>query len=633
MSRMLPPRSSRSRAPRAVVAATLLGTALAGALGAGTPIADAAPAPSAAPTAAPAAPAAPAGKAAARAGIRIVPLHFKVKVGPQRTQVCDIVGDLYLPRTASSRRRVPAVLTTNGFGGSKNDQADAGRALAARGYAVLSYSGLGFGGSSCAITLDDPQFDGLAASQLVSFLGGARGIAFRDAAHTQPVPPLTVVQRDRRDHRGTARANDPRVGTYGFSYGGGFQFALASVDSRVDALIPFITWNDLSYSLAPNNTAQTSGVTSSTPGVTKLLWAAGFSGLGVAADLRNNQVPDLPCPNFATFVCPALITAGTTGYLQPGDRAALRRASVATYMSKVRVPTLLIQGQRDTLFNLNEATATYRALRRQGTPTRMVWYQGGHSGPAAKGEFDWTKPTSTYLPSRVLAWFDHYLKGRKVNVGPRFAYFRDWVRYSGNARKAYATSATFPVGSTRTWRLSGTNALTTGTAKAGTQSLLVPGAGLPTRLDEFDVLGSFVGPVPSIVSDLPGTAASWSTAPLSAPLRVAGAPTVRLKVQAPAAAGQAAGPAGQLVLFVKVADVGPDGKARLINGLEAPVRVPDATKPFTVRLPAIVHQFARGHRLQLVVAGGSINYRGGILPGPVTIASGSAQTLSLPFVR
>src|SRR5947207_15199008 len=79
----------------------------------------------------------------------VTTLHFKVSTGPDGATPCDIVGDLYLPNSASSTNRVPAILTTNGFGGSKDDQAGMGKAFAQRGYAVLSYSGLGFGGSSC----------------------------------------------------------------------------------------------------------------------------------------------------------------------------------------------------------------------------------------------------------------------------------------------------------------------------------------------------------------------------------------------------------------------------------------------------------------------------------------------------
>src|SRR4051794_32727499 len=139
---------------------------------------------------------APRAAGASTAAYTVRTLHFAVKTGPSGSQPCDIVGDLYTPRSAGPSSRVPAILTTNGFGGSKDDQAGIGKAFAARGYEVLSYSGLGFGGSGCKITLDDPDYDGRAGSQLVSFLGGAPGIAYTDAKHTTGVAPLRVVRHD-----------------------------------------------------------------------------------------------------------------------------------------------------------------------------------------------------------------------------------------------------------------------------------------------------------------------------------------------------------------------------------------------------------------------------------------------------
>ena len=65
----------------------------------------------------------------------------------------------------------------------------------------------------------------------------------------------------------------------GGSYGGQNQFAIAAQDDRIDAIIPMITWNDLSYSLAPNNTDQAPGtVTYNTPGVAKKEWVDLFFG-------------------------------------------------------------------------------------------------------------------------------------------------------------------------------------------------------------------------------------------------------------------------------------------------------------------------------------------------------------------
>ncbi|MGH8971536.1 MAG: CocE/NonD family hydrolase, partial [Actinomycetes bacterium] len=80
--------------------------------------------------------------------------EIDVVVGPEDDQTCTIVFDLYRPSTATAAAPVPAILTTNGFGGSKDDQAEIGQSFGERGYAVLSYSGLGFGGSDCKITLD-----------------------------------------------------------------------------------------------------------------------------------------------------------------------------------------------------------------------------------------------------------------------------------------------------------------------------------------------------------------------------------------------------------------------------------------------------------------------------------------------
>ena len=576
-------------------------------------------------------------------------LHFAVNIGPAGDQPCDIVGDLYTPTAASPTNRVPAILTTNGFGGSKDDQAGIGAAAATNGYVVLSYSGLGFGGSGCKITLDDPDYDGKAASQLVSYLGGAPGIAFTDAAHTTAAPTLNVVIHDAVDHAGVPHVYDPRVGMIGGSYGGGAQFAAADVDKRLDTIIPLITWNDLTYSLDPNNTDQinSSSVTTNTPGAIKLNWGLGFSAEGIVDGVQGaGQDPMrlFGCPNFADWVCPALVTAGTTGYFQPDAIAAARHASVASFMTNIKIPVLLMQGENDTLFNLNEAVATYKALKAQGTTVKMVWHSWGHSGSTpAPGELSLSSPdpTTQYETQRVFNWFARYLKGQNsVSTGPNFAYFRDWVSYTGIATPAYATSSSFPVGGSRTYYLSGGSStadgqLTTNVlgVQGGTHAFVTPGAGLPTNLDPTDVLSGLAPAAMPTADDVQGTYAAWTTSTLATPVDVAGSPVLTLKVAAPTAAvSQVVGPAGELVLFVKVEDVAADGTKTLIHGLEAPIRIPDVTKPFKVTLPGIVHRFAAGHSIRIVVAGGSDNYRGSLALTPVVIASGSAQQFVLPIV-
>ena len=568
-------------------------------------------------------------------------LHFLVHTDPKGGTPCDIVGDLYTPRDASPTHRVPAILTTNGFGGSKDDQAGIGKAFASRGYEVLSYSGLGFGGSGCKITLDDPDYDGRAGSQLVSFLGGASGIAFTDANHTRKVAPLNVVIHDKRDHLGHARRYDPRVGMIGGSYGGEIQFAVADDDPRLDTIVPLITWNDLTYSLAPNNTDQVRGVTTSNPGAIKLTWGLLFSADGAADGLSGGQTDpqrDLGCPNFATFVCPALVTGGSTGYFQPDALQAFRHASVASYMKKIRIPTLLIQGENDTLFNLNEAVANYRALRAQHTPVKMIWQSWGHSqSTPAPGELNLANPNprTQYETQRVAAWFDHYLKGHTgTATGPQFSYFRDWVHYKGIATPAYKSASHFPVGDLRTFYL-GNKTLLTSSKHIDTtaQQFVTPAAGAPTSVNPVDVIGSYSSQGPP-ETDSPANSATWDGAKLAHAMVVVGSPRLTLKVDSPTAAGtQSQGPAGQLVLFVKVKDVAADGSGALIKGLEAPIRVANVSKPFTVRLPGIVHRFAKGHHLELIVASGTPNYRGGLTANPVSIAGGAGQRLVLPVTQ
>ena len=68
------------------------------------------------------------------------------------------------------------------------------------------------------------------------------------------------------------------------------------------------------------------------------------------------------------------------------------------------------------------------------------------------------------------------------------------------------------------------------------------------------------------------------------------------------------------MVFAKLYDVGPDGAIELPHRLISPVRVADVTKPVTIELPAIVHRFAAGHRLVVVLAGGDIAYRGSTTP-------------------
>jgi ABC-2 type transport system ATP-binding protein len=122
---------------------------------------------------------------------------------------------------------------------------------------------------------------------------------------------------------------------------------------------------------------------------------------------------------------------------------------------------------------------------------------------------------------------------------------------------------------------------------------------------------------------------------LSQPAVLVGSPKLTVRLQAPvAAAAQAGGPAGKLVLFAKLYDVAPDGTKKLQYRLISPVRIGDVTKPVTIELPAVAQQFPAGHRIQLVIAGGDLAYANNQVAQPVTVVTDPTQPgrLSLPLV-
>ncbi|MEU0702952.1 CocE/NonD family hydrolase [Streptomyces bacillaris] len=551
----------------------------------------------------------------------VTPLKFTVQAGGRS---CTVDADLYRPAGVDADRPAPAVLATNGFGGSKSDgSTDAiGRAVAARGYVGLVYSGLGFGKSGCLITLDDPVIDGKAASGLLDFLGGTR--AADDGTRAD-----YVVQ----DGEG-----DPRVGMIGGSYGGAIQLATAAVDPRLDALVPLITWNDLAYALAPNNTGARTGVTSDTPGVFKWQWTNGFYLIGEGQPLLNPSLDPsrfnrLDCLHFAAQACETIRLLNSGRY--PADKADAmlayaRSVSPVSYLDRVKAPTLIVQGQADSLFNLNEATATYKTLKAQGTPAKMIWQSWGHSGGQVPGELDLSEGNleSSYVGQRVLAWFDRYLQRKtETDTGPEFAYYRSW-------QSGYGTADRLPALSQQLY-LSGDGKLVDNRSKVVRGSRQYTNWLVPTSHSESSIAPLIGLPDPKPY-DTKGTYLGWRSAPLTAPLDVVGAPKATLKVVSPKAERvQNSGDASdKLVLFAKVYDVAPDGTRTLVNRLVSPVRVPDVTRTITVELPGIVHRYEKGHRLEFVIAASDTAYFGNRGLKPVTVVSAPEDTgvLELPVV-
>jgi ABC-2 type transport system ATP-binding protein len=322
-------------------------------------------------------------------GIRNV--RIAVVDGPDHNQHVVLDATFFTPAGGG---RVPAILLAHGFGETKDAVAPEAQQLARAGFAVLTWSARGMGRSTGQIALDAPDYEVTDVEQLVTWLA------------RQPRVLL--------DHPG-----DPRVGIAGASYGGAIALLAAAYDHRIDAVVPQVTWNNLATALFPNAAGG-----SPLDGVFKRQWAGllfteGVAGFGAslpaaerdrlqaqaarggAAQARVEQ--EIQCGRFLPQVCAAYQQAATLGRATPQMISLLEASSPASVARRIDVPTLLIQGENDSLFGLDQANANYQAIRRNGAPVDMVWFAGGHDGGNQE---------ASRLTDLTQAWFDRWLMPR-----------------------------------------------------------------------------------------------------------------------------------------------------------------------------------------------------------------------------
>ncbi|WP_184760534.1 alpha/beta fold hydrolase [Streptomyces griseoloalbus] len=464
--------------------------------------------------------------------------------------------------TAGPGGRRPAVLLGHGFGGSKDDVRQQAEDLAHDGYAVLTWSARGFGESTGRIGLNDPRGEVADVSRLIDWLAKQ---------------PEVELDKD----------GDPRVGMAGASYGGAIALLTAGYDDRVDAIAPAITYFDLADALFPN-------------GVFKKLWAGVFVNSGGG------------CQEFEPALCRMYERVAEAGTPDTEARELLQERSPSAVADRIDVPTLLVQGQTDSLFPLGQADAAAKAIRANGAPVDVDWIAGGHDG----GDMETSR-----VQQRVGAWFDRYLKDDKgADTGPAFRVTRTGGVDSTDGRAVLngASADTYPglTNGGRSFPLTG-----------GEQDLANPAGANPPAVSSLPGLGGSGGLAQlsslgvGISLDFPGQYARFESAPVAGDLRITGSPTVTVRVKSTS---------DDAVLFGKVYDVGPDGRQQVLpSQLVAPVRVEDAGsgKDVTLTLPAVDHEVQKGHRLRLVLASTDLGYASPAAPATYTVSLESDLTV------
>ncbi|MTK00592.1 alpha/beta fold hydrolase [Micromonospora sp. CP22] len=558
-----------------------------------------------------------------RPGFRTESAMLTVRSGPNGDEPVDLDTTLYLPRDAAAGSAVPAVLLAHGFGGTKESVRADAEDLADRGYVVLTWTARGFGRSGGQIHLDSPDHEVRDAQRLLDWLA------------------------ERPEVR-TDAAGDPRVGVVGGSYGGALALLLAAQDQRVDAIVPMITWNDLSRAFLPESTGG-----EPVDGVFKSGWAGIFFGAGgnlgsgpagmtgTSAETPEGApgagppspapgqgpgtapgaptgggLPDPACGRFAADVCAAYLRIATTGRADQAAVDLLRRSSPAGVLNRIEAPTLLIQGAADTLFPLGEADANARGIAANGTQVRVAWFTGGHDGGSGP------QTDSDRVRFLTAQWLDHWVAGTGVAPGQTFTFSRI-AGFDAMDRGLVATGYR-----TDDYPGIGGDSRTEVTVTGPAQPVANPPGGNPAAISSVPFAGSLGSLLGGVAGDIPGQHGRFESEPLAEAVDIVGAPTVSLRV---------ASSSGEAVLFAKLYVVDPEGAATLPSGLIAPIRLSglpdsiDAAAPVTVTLPAIVHRVEAGHRLRLVVATSDQAYTTPSEPVVHTVAVGD-DPVSLPTV-
>lgn len=375
---------------------------------------------------------------------------------PEKRRALSFAPDNEAPHT-------PLVIHSHGFGGVKaSDMAPPGESIDRQialdlwqaGYWVISYTQRGFGNSGNSIGMMAPDKEGWDFVRLIDWAicHLRENAPLQTASSEQNTDPEfgncgedwgVSLLSDDTGQRLTDFDDDPAVGTIGYSYGGAFQFNAQSVDARLDALLPLGTWNDLRFSLHPNDTPKTAWITIMTAfagpppagggngePLPMLIVEGNTQAEGANADpddAPNNKPRQVSTANMNTLGANGPV-AYCDGHAQAyadkfndddGEPVALdseNRPAHASATRLARADVFQIQGYGDTLFDFNEAYDNLRCFEQAGLDAYFLAQTSGHPlpaiGPAHYAGID----TSMYLDEIVHCGVDESGEPQRFNT-------------------------------------------------------------------------------------------------------------------------------------------------------------------------------------------------------------------------
>jgi len=490
------------------------------------------------------------------------PVSLPITLTIKGAQGVNLDSSLYLP----SKLPAPAILLAHGFGGSKDSVSTEARFLADSGYVVLAWSARGFGQSTGQITMNSPKNEIADVQNLISYLSTRS----------------EVIQQGTKD---------PLVGIAGASYGGAAALLTAGYDKRIDAVVADITWNNLKNSLFPQSVQG-----SNTAGPFKKTWAGSFFAI---ATLPNAYLGE--CGNFSQEWCDAFVNSLSAGKPTARAEQLLQDSSPSTVTKNITAPTLLMQGESDSLFQLSEsvATATQITNAHPQTPLSMFWHASGHDGGSDE---------SALINKKTLQWFDIYLK-KKLMTFPKFQVVDSNGTISLQDSTVIAKNlqgSVLPI-SANSIKMSGSDLIQLAPNLA---PFTAPIGGIPAALSSLPGLGGAISLASSAIESLgggipggvvspallPGQSAIFDSQPFTAPRIIIGASKVKVHISSNRK---------DATLFFSLVIHTPEGGVKQPNGLVAPVyvdNIPQGGVDVVVNLPAVVVDASIGDKIAVAVS-------------------------------
>lgn len=306
----------------------------------------------------------------------------------------EIAVTVFRPAGASAAKKVPVILHSHGWAGSRTTTIDgAVRAFLDAGFGVVSIDQRGHGDSGGQAHVQDPTRETEDIQAVIDHIAG-----------------LAWVRHD-RTAAGFA-AKDPVLGAIGGSYGGGYQTMTALDEiaetghTRFNALAPEITWFDLPESLAPQ-------------GVVRTEWNALLYGAG--ARMVPQYIHEAFAWGTATGQWPDGTLYGESADRVPDIDSEFHRHSPVSFVERgirIDVPVLLRQGTSDNLFNLNQGLHIFdkAVTAKARSHSYFVGYNGGHALPSLfpPGTATGGDACSGDFTKLTIAFFKRVFSGRST---------------------------------------------------------------------------------------------------------------------------------------------------------------------------------------------------------------------------